>query len=460
MNVFILGSTYLKLVKELNLTIPAIDPSLYISRFASLLEFGEETQQVASDATRLVQRFSRDWMDSGRRPAGICGACLLLAARMNNFRRSIQEIVQVVKIADVTLKKRLEEFNNTASANLSVVEFRSVWLTDGANPPAYNESLKKAGEERNDGKKQRLKMVRFSENALSRHDNAEDIDEQNLAEVEGVMGESGRKHAEMEQCEDLDPLQESEEDENVDITEGSGEQGVAPEPSSSDFNSVAAEMAAMQEAGGAGLAAEEEDQDIAGDIDVTMDEDDEESMLAGLAAAEIKEMNLPTSADIEAPSRESRAISPLPRNQGLMGNKEPPPDLRSPEERARDEAESSSIGEAIAKELSTPAFTTVMCELGEKEKKSWMIANDPKLQEKNPTWTGADPLNDLDEDELDALILHPDEVKIKERLWMEFNKDYLANVAEKHLRAELDEKPLKKRDRKVGYFLLISIRAR
>ena len=58
----------------------------------ALLEFGDETHQVAMDAVRLVQRFDRDWMTKGRRPAGICGACLLLAARMNNFRRSVAEI--------------------------------------------------------------------------------------------------------------------------------------------------------------------------------------------------------------------------------------------------------------------------------------------------------------------------------------------------------------------------------
>jgi len=39
------------------------------------LEFGEETPKVAADAMRLVQRMDRDWMQTGRRPAGICGAC-------------------------------------------------------------------------------------------------------------------------------------------------------------------------------------------------------------------------------------------------------------------------------------------------------------------------------------------------------------------------------------------------
>ena len=94
-NVFVLGATYLKLSQALALQLPTVDPSLYISRFAALLEFGEETQKVAQDAVRLVARMGRDWMHIGRRPAGICGACLLLAARMNNFRRSVAEVIQV-----------------------------------------------------------------------------------------------------------------------------------------------------------------------------------------------------------------------------------------------------------------------------------------------------------------------------------------------------------------------------
>src|SRR4051812_27514552 len=135
-NVFELGHTYLQLVQTLNLRLPLVDPSHYISRFSALLEFGDETHKVAHDAVRLVQRFDRDWMTKGRRPAGICGAALLLAARMNNFRRSVEEIVQVVKIADTTLKKRLEEFGRTSSAGLTVVDFRRVWLEEEMDPPA------------------------------------------------------------------------------------------------------------------------------------------------------------------------------------------------------------------------------------------------------------------------------------------------------------------------------------
>ena len=82
-------------------------------------------------------------MHIGRRPAGVCGACLLLAARMNNFRRSITEVVQVVKIADVTLRKRLGEFKETASGALTVADFRTLWLDETADPPAFSAGLKR-----------------------------------------------------------------------------------------------------------------------------------------------------------------------------------------------------------------------------------------------------------------------------------------------------------------------------
>ncbi|KAJ7916525.1 BRF1-domain-containing protein [Mycena leptocephala] len=160
-NVFELGHTYLQLVQTLNLKLPLVDPSHYISRFAALLEFGDETPKVSMDAVRLVQRFDRDWMTRGRRPAGICGAALLLAARMNNFRRSVEEIVQVVKIADTTLKKRLDEFKNTP-----VVD-----------PPAYTRNKEKEEAER-EGDRQGQKGQ--GQEKEKREEEAEEEDEGDL----------------------------------------------------------------------------------------------------------------------------------------------------------------------------------------------------------------------------------------------------------------------------------------
>ncbi|KAI8141097.1 hypothetical protein BJV82DRAFT_645506 [Fennellomyces sp. T-0311] len=141
-NVFVLGSTFLKLVRTLNLKLPLIDPSIYISRFAAALDFGEFTQRVAHDAVRLVQRMDRDWIRTGRRPAGICGACLLMAARMNGFRRTTKEMIYIVKVAEITIHSRLKEFKQTESANLSVRDFRNLWLENEADPPAFSKARK------------------------------------------------------------------------------------------------------------------------------------------------------------------------------------------------------------------------------------------------------------------------------------------------------------------------------
>ena len=43
-------------------------------------------------ALRLVQRMKRDWIQTGRRPSGICGAALLIAARVHGFRRTQREV--------------------------------------------------------------------------------------------------------------------------------------------------------------------------------------------------------------------------------------------------------------------------------------------------------------------------------------------------------------------------------
>jgi transcription factor IIIB subunit 2 len=132
---------------------------------------------VAADATRLVSRFNRDWMIQGRRPAGICGACILLAARMNNFRRSVEEIVQVVKIADTTLKKRLDEFRKTPSGQLTLADFRQVWLEEEADPPAFTK-----GNEREE--KEKKKKAKKGKRRKRGHQSDEDEEELEYAPEE------------------------------------------------------------------------------------------------------------------------------------------------------------------------------------------------------------------------------------------------------------------------------------
>uniref|UniRef100_A0A3Q4BIC8 B-related factor 1 n=1 Tax=Mola mola TaxID=94237 RepID=A0A3Q4BIC8_MOLML len=142
-NVYVLGRTFLVLARELCINAPAIDPCLYIPRFAQLLEFGEKNHDVSMTAMRLVQRMKRDWMHTGRRPSGLCGAALLVAARMHDFCRTTKEIVSVVKVCESTLRKRLEEFGDTPTSELTIEEFMKVDLDQECDPPCFTDGLRK-----------------------------------------------------------------------------------------------------------------------------------------------------------------------------------------------------------------------------------------------------------------------------------------------------------------------------
>ncbi|CAJ0585766.1 unnamed protein product, partial [Mesorhabditis spiculigera] len=146
-NVYDLGRTLNFVTRTLRINLPATDPCLYILRFAVMLDFGEKQKDIVTLATRLVERMKRDWMATGRRPTGLCGAALLLAARANNFNRSVQDIVRVVHISEQVVRKRLDEFSQTPSANLTVDEFATLDLEHSEDPPAFREARRKAREE-------------------------------------------------------------------------------------------------------------------------------------------------------------------------------------------------------------------------------------------------------------------------------------------------------------------------
>ncbi len=138
--VFFLGRTFKKLLQTIEAAARDVQP-IYVEdlifRFASKLEFDTMTNKVAETAVRLVQRMDRDWMVMGRRPAGICGACLIMAARMYNFRRTVREVVYIAKVTMATLQLRLDEFKELPSAKMTVEEFLAQdFLSEEYDPPS------------------------------------------------------------------------------------------------------------------------------------------------------------------------------------------------------------------------------------------------------------------------------------------------------------------------------------
>ncbi|KAK4570458.1 transcription factor TFIIIB subunit brf1 [Recurvomyces mirabilis] len=142
-NVFRLGEVYKALCDKLHYhqehvgVQHQVDIEPLIWKYCRKLEFGPETRDVATDAVRILKRMNRDWITTGRHPAGLCGACIILAARMNNFKRSVREVVFVAKVCDVTIAKRVEEFRRTRASALTVDQFREYGtrLKHAEDPP-------------------------------------------------------------------------------------------------------------------------------------------------------------------------------------------------------------------------------------------------------------------------------------------------------------------------------------
>ncbi|XP_023337496.1 transcription factor IIIB 90 kDa subunit isoform X2 [Eurytemora carolleeae] len=145
-DVYELGRTYLRLSQALCINIPAMDPCLYVMRFAHRLDFGEKTHEVSMTALRLVSRMKKDWIHFGRRPSGLCGAALLIAGRLHEFNRTINDVIKVVKVHESTLRKRLNEFGETPASQLTLEEFMTVDLdamTEEQDPPSFKAARKK-----------------------------------------------------------------------------------------------------------------------------------------------------------------------------------------------------------------------------------------------------------------------------------------------------------------------------
>jgi transcription factor IIIB subunit 2 len=88
----------------------------------------------------------RDWIHVGRRPSGLCGAAILISARCHGFKRTTQQIVNVVNVCDETIRRRLDEFSKTESANMTKEDFEKFvsskeFFEGGMNPPCFKQSV-------------------------------------------------------------------------------------------------------------------------------------------------------------------------------------------------------------------------------------------------------------------------------------------------------------------------------
>jgi transcription factor IIIB subunit 2 len=403
-----------------------VDPSHYISRFAALLEFGEETNKVATDAIRLVSRFDRDWMARGRRPAGICGAALLLAARMNNFRRSMEEIVQVVKIADTTLKKRIDEFRKTPSGQLTLSDFRRVWLDEEMDPPAFTkgrekeEAEKRAAEDNGGEAGRKTKRKDKTAQKRKRKRKRQDSDEE-AEEVEEVEEIESSPH---ETPSFFDPAllhQGILEGTMESIPTGMNHMPLfAPDPDEEVNNHI--DPALLQQSVQYRIDAQQytvglpsENLHASLNINMTLEDEPHDSQQAP---------------DYVDATMESVIVEEVSKylGEGKAAQVSAVLDEREEEERQRRmEREEERRRRASAwREQQQYSLTS-----GERTIETALNVSTSGMSQLEPEeedWTLG-----LDDEELDRFLLDEEEAKIKERVWVELNKDYLEALAGEYL---------------------------
>eukprot|EP00930_Biecheleria_cincta_P072087 TRINITY_DN59532_c0_g1_i1.p1 TRINITY_DN59532_c0_g1~~TRINITY_DN59532_c0_g1_i1.p1 ORF type:complete len:602 (+),score=92.61 TRINITY_DN59532_c0_g1_i1:36-1841(+) len=162
-----LGRVYMRLLRRLvggdpahppaigdaSIEVPLVDPSIFIERFSRRMNFGNMQRKIQNTAMRLIQYMHRDWICTGRRPNGLCGAALMIASFYHGFNCSPKDIADVVRMSEGTLMTRLIEMKQTPLALMSREEFErkdpKTALEDQpllALPPCFVRSRKESRE--------------------------------------------------------------------------------------------------------------------------------------------------------------------------------------------------------------------------------------------------------------------------------------------------------------------------
>lgn len=385
-SVYSLGATFLKMVKALHIIkLPLADPSLYIQHFVEALNFDEVPNGnmiVAKDAVKLAQIMAQDWIHEGRRPSGIAGACVLLASRMNNFRRDHVEIVRVAHVASDTIQKRLNEFKNSHAGSLSIKGFRDASSIESSNPPSF---------ERNRIRQLKVKRKMKEKASLITRYKKMLEEAKNGSQHQYIDNEEMSNKRNSRRLKTLNQQIESSEDRRSETTNFDEIPQVAAikaniSKEQKHFNSLR-KMLDKEESK---TDSDESHYDILKDFDISMPEFDEY----------VK----------RAEDKYKLAMKKL-----------------EDDERLDQEAEKvNEVSDTEEKDIFKPRN---------------LVANLPSSQDRLDLISSKEELgdDDIDDEELESFYFSPEEIKKRETVWISKNKEYLIEQETKRLKQETDE---------------------
>jgi transcription initiation factor TFIIB len=103
-----LSRIYRRIVLNLDLKVPLVDPVKCISKIANKLELSEKTKRHAID---YMYNVKTSGIAAGKDPMGLAGAILYLSCLRNDEHRNQLDVAAASGVTEVTLRNRCKELN-------------------------------------------------------------------------------------------------------------------------------------------------------------------------------------------------------------------------------------------------------------------------------------------------------------------------------------------------------------
>eukprot|EP01105_Mastigella_eilhardi_P017104 TRINITY_DN3930_c0_g1_i1.p1 TRINITY_DN3930_c0_g1~~TRINITY_DN3930_c0_g1_i1.p1 ORF type:complete len:632 (+),score=175.81 TRINITY_DN3930_c0_g1_i1:80-1975(+) len=111
--IFSMGRHYRRVAELLGVHVEIADPALYVERAVSQLTIIKDQQRetIVNQASRLVNLAKDQWIATGRKPAVITGAAIVIALEANSlpFSETVKEVSDVLHISTQTTRLRYRE---------------------------------------------------------------------------------------------------------------------------------------------------------------------------------------------------------------------------------------------------------------------------------------------------------------------------------------------------------------
>ena len=98
--------SYRLLLKELNPSVPPVDPVDYVGRLVSKLGLAGETERLAKIVLRQASMMR---LTGGRAPAGMAAASVYICTRLTGDHRTQEDIAREAQVTGVTIRNRYKE---------------------------------------------------------------------------------------------------------------------------------------------------------------------------------------------------------------------------------------------------------------------------------------------------------------------------------------------------------------